>query len=265
MSLTVVNATMLAAMTCKQLRKEHEKSSKKTIADTLKALSKADSGLETIEEAMEIDEEAASATSDTKTLFQTLSDISEDAIKSSIWCTCETSGRKSRTCQFVQCRLCGVACCRDCCHVDQGYQLDSHDIKDVSLEEHHDPSSFEIKLRGILPASLSLSSDGISEIASISKDKYRVAGLSKYTYGLHQIKQSRMRWIAVYYARDEKTSEALAELKIMIGKLEQKTDDAGQIVGVQCELTSFVVSSRFDTAFSDCSEFALNFRNAASL
>jgi hypothetical protein len=48
--------------------------------------------------------------------------------------------------------------------------------------------------------------------------------------------------MAIYYARDEKTSETLAELKIIVGQLERKTDSANQTVGVQCELKSFIVS-----------------------
>jgi hypothetical protein len=245
MSLTVVNATMLAAMTCKQLRTVHKSpgNGKKTIKDILNSLSKTNpTEISNDTNAMEVDRDLLSASSDTKVLFQDLTNLADEAIKSSIWCTCESSGRTSKTCQFVQCRVCNVACCRDCCHVDQGYQLDSHDIKDVSLTAEHDPSSFELKLRSIMPASLMLSAEGIHEIASIEKDKYRVSGLTKCTYKLHQVKQSRMKWMAIYYARDEKTSETLAELKIIVGQLERKTDSANQTVGVQCELKSFIVS-----------------------
>jgi hypothetical protein len=244
MSLTVVNATMLAAMTAKQLRQEHNKSGKKKIADTLTMLSKVSPSKETTVEsdAMDVEKDLTSASSVTK-LFKDLSNLANEAIKSSIWCTCETSGRISRTTQFLQCRVCSVACCRDCCHEDQGYQLGSHDIKDVSLTAEHDPSSFEMKLRSIMPASLLLSPDGIEQIALISNDKYRIASLSKYTYSLHQIKQSKMKWLAIYYARDEKTTETLAELKIAVGELERKADTSDRTVGVKCELTSFVVSS----------------------
>jgi hypothetical protein len=243
MSLTVVNATMLAAMTAKQLRREHKKSGKKNIVDTLKMLSKVSRPAETTADAdvMDVEKDITSASSDTQ-LFKDLCNLANEAIKSSIWCTCETSGRISRTSQFLQCRVCSVACCRDCCHEDQGYQLGSHDIKDVSLTAEHDPSSFEMKLRSIMPASLLLSSEGIEQIASISNDKYRIASLAKYTYSLHQIKQSKMKWLAIYYARDEKTSETLAELKITVGELERKADTADPTVGVKCELTSFVVS-----------------------
>ena len=245
MSLTVVNATLLAAMTCHQLRLEHKKSGK-TISATLSSIpnipppNKAND-----ENPMETGSAAPADFTDTKALFRDLSNIANDAIKSSIWCTCETSGRTSRTTQFVQCRVCGVACCRDCCHVDQGYQLDSHDIKDVSLTAEHDPSTFEIKLRSIMPASLMLSAEGIDKIASIGNDKYRVGSLTKCTYSLHQIRQNRMKWIAIYYARDSNTSETLAELKITVGELERKTDSSAPVIGVKCELTSFIVSSNY--------------------
>ena len=242
MSLTVVNAAMLAAMTCKQLRVEHKRSVKKSIHATLESLSKLTRPIDSDKDSNDMGIERHLISTYTKSLFQELSNLAHEAIKSSIWCTCQTSGRTSRTTQFVQCRVCSVACCRDCCHVDQGYQLDSHDIKDVSLASEHDSSSFEIKLRSIMPSSLVLSSEGIDQIASIAKDKYRVRGLENCTFSLHQIKQSRMKWLAIYYARGPKSSETLAELRVIVGEIEKKTDTADQVIGVQAELTSFIVS-----------------------
>ena len=106
--------------------------------------------------------------------------------------------------------------CRDCVHVKQGHQLNSHQINEISLtQEEHVLSSFETSLRSLLPASIIMSKDGLNEVATITEnDKYRVTSLSKYVFSLHRIKQSRLKWIIIYYARRDGTGEAVAEFKI---------------------------------------------------
>ena len=129
---------------------------------------------------------------------------------------CESSGRQSHSLNFLRCSVCSVSVCRDCVHIKQGYQLNSHQINEISLtQEEHDLSSFETSLRSLLPANIIMSKDGLDEWATIQDDKYRVASLSKYVFSLHRIKQSRLKWIIIYYARRDGTGEAVAEFKIM--------------------------------------------------
>lgn len=93
--------------------------------------------------------------------------------------------------------------------------MNSHQISGISLtQEEHDLSSFETSLRSLLPANIIMSKDGLDEVATIQDDTYRVASLSNYVFSLHRIKQSRLKWIIIYYARRDGTGEAVAEFKI---------------------------------------------------
>ena len=245
MSLTVVCACTLAAMTCKQLKRDHESSLNDDILETLKAIN--EKPAVSLEAKSEVKANAVEggSTTDAKALFQTLSEVATSAINSSIWCTCESSGRNSRSANFLRCRFCSVACCRDCCHGKQGYQTDSHDMKDVTLsKEDHDLGSFEIKLRSIMPATLVLSKDGLDEISAIKHDMHQVADISGYVFCLHRIKRGRLKWIAVYYAREGGIGAAIAEFKITVGELEGRNDTTDPVVGVQGELTSFFPARR---------------------
>ena len=241
MSLTVVCATMLAAVTCKQLRKDHERSMDNNIAETLREINKGAPTLASLASKSVSDEAVPTKQDivDTKTLFSNLAEISEAAITSSIHCTCETSGKMSNSANFLQCRICSIFCCRDCIHAKQGYQFESHDMEEVVFsKEDRDISAFEVKLRSIMPANLIFCKEGIAEVAS-EKDKYRVGALY-LTFGLHRIKRSRHKWTVVYYARENGVGEAIAEFRITVGQLERRTATADAVIGVQGELTSFL-------------------------
>ena len=136
-------------------------------------------------------------------------------ILSPLTLACESSGRQSHSLNFLRCSVCSVSVCRDCVHIKQGHQLNSHQINEISLtQEEHDLSSFETSLRSRMPANLIMSKDGLDEVAAIQNDKHRVASLSNYVFSLHRIKQSRLNWIIIYYARRDRTGEAIAEFKI---------------------------------------------------
>mgnify|MGYP000176048987 CR=1 FL=1 len=65
-----------------------------------------------------------------------------------------------------------------------------HDINEhILTNEVQAHEKFETKLRSIMPANLILSQDGINEIAAVSKDKHRVAGLSEFMFSLHRMKR----------------------------------------------------------------------------
>jgi len=113
MSLPVVCATMLAAITCEQLRAETELRAKGLKADALaasilkkssKTLGKCDT-TDTLDRSLREGgcEDGSSALS----LFQELAALAEKAAKASVLCTCETSGRNSLSTEFVQCQFAG--------------------------------------------------------------------------------------------------------------------------------------------------------------
>ena len=236
MSLSVVNATMMAAIMSKQLRRDHIASANTDIMDTLKAVNKTTDKSSLKSDSMTKFE---GETTDTETLFAELSSLSKEAADSSIKCTCETSGKTSSSENFLRCRDCSMSCCRDCVHTKQGYQVGSHDINELILtNEVHAHEKFETKLRSIMPANLILSQDGINEISAVGKDKHRVAGLSEFMFSLHRMKREQNKWVIVYYAREGGIGEAVGEFKITIGEVESRSQ-AATILGVQGELTSF--------------------------
>ena len=241
MSLSVVCATLLGAMTCKQLREDHNQSNADDILATLDSFATKDikpqPAPKNPHQLMITDK----TVTDTKSLFKNLTKLAKAAIQSSILCTCESSGRLSCNLNFLRCSICSVSVCRDCVHTKQGYQLQSHKITEVGISpQEHDMGLFETSLRSMLPASLIFSNDGFAEIAAIDDDKYRVSGLCGYTFGLHRIKRDNLKWCVVYYARKDGIGEAVAEFKITIGELEGRSEGTNPAIGVQGQLTSFL-------------------------
>jgi hypothetical protein len=259
MSLTVVCATILSALTCRQLRKEALVSGR-SVDDTLSSLiaKSATEGLygnlkellgSTNSEALANEPGATSATA----FFAELASLAKDAIESSIWCTCETSGTSTTTSCFLECRVCRVSCCRNCICSTAGYNLESHDTRDVEISmDTHDSRAFQTRLRSIVPSILRFTSEGIEEIVAVGSgdDKHRVRGLSVYNFRLHRIKRDRMKWIIVFYAR--RSGEAIAEFKITVGELRRQTKRDGDEVdvGMKGELTSYLPAITQPVVFS---------------
>lgn len=247
MSLSVVCATMLAAITCKQLRRDTQSGRDvQTILSEscLKGYKKRSAWKEAA--AHEVAEATPSlASSSANSFFEKLASLAPAAVKSSIWCTCETSGSNSLSNQFLQCRVCRVSCCRNCVGATVGYNLESHDTVDVEISEtDHSLAKFQSELRQIVPPILKFNKDGIKEVAEINDDKQRVSCLANYTFGLHRIKRERRKWLIIYYARDNRgTGEAVAEFRISVGELKREeiaTCNKTHIeIGMKGELKSF--------------------------
>ena len=247
MSLTVVCATMLGAVMAQQLRKETMQSSHKDMNKILKnsGIDAKDKqlahGIGLAKNALEFKN-----LSNAEQLFKDLASLAPEAVKSSIWCTCETSGRNSLSEEFLQCRICRVSCCRDCCGSFAGYQLDSHDTFELDLSSSdHNLGSFQNKLRNIAPATLIFDKDGFSKILQVQKDIYRVDGLEQFAFNLHRIKRDRKKWLLIYYARENNgVGEAVAEFRITVGELKtesliHKLDGTDVEMGMRGELKSF--------------------------
>lgn len=248
MSLTVVCATMLGALMCQQLRKETINSKHKDMNIIL-----GNSGIDISRNKLRIHNKVSTKndlslkqSTSADQLFKDLATLAPEAIKSSIWCTCETSGRNSLSEKFLQCRICRVTCCRDCCGTTAGYQLDSHDTFEVNLSSNeHNTSSFQNKLRNIAPPTLFFNKDGVDEICKVQNDLYRVDGLEQFSFNLHRIKRDRKKWLLIYYARENNgIGEALAEFRIIIGELKTESlrhskTTKGVHLGVQGALKCF--------------------------
>lgn len=249
MSLTVVCSTMLAAITCKQLRR-----------DTLESLGASESrdeamqrilagaSLETSKKDRAPDSAAgvSSESSDASSFFRELADLAPEAVKSAIWCTCETSGSDSLTDLFLECQVCRVTCCRNCVSASAGYNLSSHDTTEVRISaKEHNIGTFRSKLMcAATNKTLVFNKEGCLEIASPGKDgdPFRVSGLSSYKFCFHDIKRDRKKWRIIYYARENVIGEPIAQFQISVGELKKENLSGSKAVeiGMKGELTSFL-------------------------
>jgi hypothetical protein len=257
MTLTVVGATMLAAITCHQLRQETLQKCKtnnpKDIVKTRNELlakhsalprnknkqgRSGDGAASVVDDCCVMEDEASS-------LFASLSALAQDAVTSSIWCTCETSGCLSHATRFLECRICRVSCCQDCLGSVSGYNLSSHDCRERSIVATDRATiDFERRLREVLPPTLKVCDEGWMELKNLmsdddDKDQFRVGPLVGSVFHLHRIKRDVRKWFAIYYVREnDGMGEAMAELSIVIGELSTVTELSP--IGVRAEIKSFV-------------------------
>lgn len=242
MSLTVVCATLLAALTCKQLREE-DKSTPHSCEHILRSASEQHMRAEYESGVDKVNDVSTAGASPAVDLFRQLASLAEAAAKSSILCTCETSGRDSLTEEFLCCKLCGVSCCRNCINPVSGYNLSSHDTREVKIKsEDHDSANFQTKLRNVVPPSLTMSDGGWINMEGLDKDCHRVEAISGCSFNLHRIKRERKKWVIVYYARENHgIGEAVAELRLQVGELYLDGESSG-VFGMCAELTSYMPS-----------------------
>lgn len=225
MSLTVVGATLLAAIGCRQLRNECPDA--KNVGDILKFLSKG-AGIDHSSQGVVIPTIPASTNDLEETDFHGLASLASEAVQSSVWCTCETSGRNSDATHFLCCRTCRVSCCASCLGTHSGYQMESHTCVEIKLTpQEHCLGSFLTKLRDVAPASLVFGSEGMSFLESANdKDEYRVKDLHKFTFNLQKIQRQRRKWALYYNARDNNgIGEVVASFIVTVGELSTVSND----------------------------------------
>ena len=165
-----------------------------------------------------------------------LANLADEALDTSIWCTCETSGQNSGSDVFFQCSTCKISCCQECCGSTAGYQLESHTISEKSLpKDKRKLADFDTKLRNILPPTIFFGTESLSELSKTDgPDTHKVSLLENLSFNLHRISRLRRSWKIVYFAREQQVGEALAEISIQVGELA----DGGN--GAQVELRSFL-------------------------
>jgi SNF2-related domain len=246
MSLTVVCAAMMGAITCRQLRNELKGSlSLDSIAQHLGKKCALDSYTKSCRWNGSVicskHESNISYYDCDNKFFSDLAHLAKEAVDSSLWCTCETSGSMSNATSFLECTRCRISCCRNCTGTTAGYNLDGHEMVEVHLcYQVHACCDMQLKLRSIAPSSLMISKEGFQEIASLQEDRARVSGLHDLEFQLHRLKRNRRKWDIIYYARDNNgIGENLAEFKISVGEIERKERGA-TLLGVTAELKSFL-------------------------
>lgn len=262
MSLTVISAMQIGVLAAKQLRVECLESGvepeivlknraalpRKSLRDRLNK----DIALNTMEESEKLKLPCVS------NVFKKLLPLASEAVKTSILCTCESSGRNSDTLEFVQCRVCGVSCCRNCIHSTSGIQLKSHDTQSLSLNSREAQGAFQSKLQCIVPMSLVFGKEGISSLSSdhCAKD------LDKFLFSLHRIWRDKKSWRIVYYARaDCGVGEVIAEFIVTVGEIETRgTNETDVKVGVEGSLRCFLPAKLPPVVYGDlniCAKVAL--------
>jgi len=284
MSVTVVSACMLAAITCQQMRlevKKYFRVSNESKAQTKdrdefmkyvttylnqKVSLKCDLKRNVKRTLSEAHDESLNRNSESALkVFKILAEISYEAINSSVWCTCETSGRNSLSNKFVQCKLCRVSCCRDCISDTAGYQLKSHATEEIILPHNiHDHGDFQTKLRSLLPTALFFTKDDLQKVEnmqSIEHDSHRISCLAEVSFYLNRIYRDRKKWVILYYARDN--GNPIGEIRLTLGEIQRvdmETFREQCEVGIRVDLTNYLLARRDPVVFgtlSPCLTFVI--------
>lgn len=266
MSLTVVSACMLGAILAEQARQEIKVKKLKPDSSNKERKEFADMIFERFQKIKpQLRKEATNnlkaqdsrivpeMKSCAMKLFRDLASLADEAIDTSVLCTCESSGRNSRSEHFVQCETCRVTCCRNCLSDNAGYNLSSHKTSEFSVSrENHDSGRFQTKLRSLLPASLYLTASGLEEIESFGHQHSKnIISLADCPFNLHRIKRDRRKWIITYYARKNDVGEAIAELRITVGDIKKIDVDSQHQsnLGTSVILTSFLPARSMSPTF----------------
>jgi hypothetical protein len=217
MSLPVVNACVLAALAVKEYARRKTQDVRYRLEDCkgLQSLQSLDPSWE--QGSLQPQQDAGSA-------FHDLAGLCYVAEKSSILCTCESSGGIS-TAEILQCTGCGLSLCRSCAaHA----ATESHESQ-LRAFGHSRPSSPNIflqELRRAAPQRLHLSSRSLS----LSQGNLASDGLG---FSLVQVKRSWGSWMLRYVPEAERRPSA--ELKMFVGS--SRTTD--RFKGLRCELRLF--------------------------
>ena len=167
--------------------------------------------------------------------------LARDAVAHSIWCTCETSGQLS-TGDFVQCTVCKVSVCTNCMNATDSYQLKVNSGHfPEKVEVLRAASSFEVRLREVLPSTLVFSRDRLAKMPGNSVHAHhRIEHLGDRPFTLRRVTRGRRCWVAHYFLREGGVGESLGEFSLRIGEVNTLHGQDVSEIGVLGELTSFL-------------------------
>jgi len=234
MTLNVVSATIIAALTCKQLQQEAKKKKnivsekdRKSICDKIFNSSRLDRHVKS--KITLLPELECTNATDINMLFKDLAKLSTKAVHTSIWCTCETSGQNTSATQFLQCTTSRISCCGNCLQSHSGYAFDSesYDVVKHTIEsvKTRDLSNFENELRTVLPSNIFFKE---STFDALKEKGHRFQVRERQAFSLHRIRRFRRYWAVVYFARDE-LDQPIAELTIRIGEVSTQMLDEDEV------------------------------------
>jgi site-specific DNA-cytosine methylase len=148
----------------------------------------------------------------TEVLRNMACNLAEESYWSSVLCTCESSGGKTKEGIVMECRDCGLSICHHC---SDRHQTASHKLGCLNegQTDRLDPHVFERKLRCAVPSLLRLARGWSEAIADAE-------GLEiSYGFQLQQIDRKRGFWELIYGAwEDFGSGRQVAEIRVRLGR-----------------------------------------------
>ena len=234
MSVSVISAVMLAALCAPHLRRQRE-SDRKVLLSNFTLSQKYDAAYgDVLAERGDLYNTKRDAGA--KHFVDIFRDVAEklahDAFRSSVLCTCESSGTATNDPKILQCSGCGMGVCHEC---SGRYQVASHalEVIDVSKDSGKDSGrpdehAFEQKLRCAVPSTLRLSPGWETHLANGQ-------GLESYSFQLQQVDRKRGHWQLIYGAwEDYGSARQVAEIRVVIGRTKTLDAEVGVAAYVRC-------------------------------
>ena len=234
MSVSVVSATILAAICAPQLRKERRNNAKVLLKEfALGQQHDAARGAVLAERGDMYQRPHASPKTFEKVFSAIARDLARDAFWSSVLSTCESSGTTSRDAvdptrdaKIFIATACGTTFCQN--DMDR-YQTASHDLKELEFSgKRPDPHAFEQRLRCSVPSILRLG-EGCEALLDHG------AGLESYSFQLQQVDRARGHWLLTYGAwEDHGSGRQVAEIRVRIGQTHVLDLEFGVAAAIRC-------------------------------
>ena len=230
MSVPVVCATMLAAMCAHQLRRQKE-INKHVVLSNFSLSQKYDAaGGAVMAERGDLYNQERDVNA--KNFVDLFSDVAKklarDAYRSSVLCTCESSGTTTTDPQILHCTQCGMGVCHEC---SGRYQVSTHVLEEIDVHEiggRPDPHEFERKLRCAVPSILRLGSGW----EGILKNGH---GLESYSFQLQEVVRKRGHWTLLYGAwEDHGRGRQVAEIRVNVGRTGTLDSNYGVAASIRC-------------------------------
>eukprot|EP00501_MAST-03F_sp_TOSAG23-6_P000813 GSMAST32.ASY1.ANO1.843.1 assembled CDS len=226
MSLTVISAAMLAALSVKQFARERLANKKFLLKEPVPEL------LVTTTFAPPEKDKNVTYQKDSKELdavssFHDIAKLAYEAESASVLCVCETSGGSSAS-SILRCSNCNFTFCRSC--ASRGLDLACHKVCDYSVMHPTETStasagnksrigsvSFEQKLRCAAPSCLSLPSKTEAKLIGNSD-------LSDSIFYLRKVKRKRGFWELTYVAAAQ-TGQLLGDFICCVGRVPELSSE----------------------------------------
>ena len=241
MSVPVVCATMLAAICAPQLRRQKQ-AHKNVILSNFALNQKYDTagGAVLAERGDLRSHDRDTNAEDFAKLFGDVAEkLALDAYRSSVLCTCESSGTTTTDPQILHCTQCGMGVCHDC---SGRYEVSSHALEEIDVHGgsgRPDPHEFERRLRCAVPSILCLGTGW----ETILKDGH---GLESYSFQLQDVVRRKGHWLLLYGAwEDHGRGRQVAEIRVHIGRNGTLDHNFGLAAFVRC----FAPAIRHDKPF----------------